>query len=60
MAKRMTEERAYRLGYDCGLNGPGLTNCAFSIFSERRFTKAWERGKRDAEATKTEDSPDAD
>lgn len=52
----MTEDRAYRLGYDCVMNGPNLTNCDFRIFSERRFTDAWERGKRDAEKAEASDA----
>ena len=43
---------AYKMGYDCGLNGSTLTNCAFGIFSSQENTKEWERGKKDAEKIK--------
>jgi ribosome modulation factor len=49
---KMTEERAYRLGYDCGMNGANLTNCNFSIFQLPYWTAAWERGKADGEKVK--------
>lgn len=44
----MTEDTAYSLGYDAGLNGANLTNSNFSIFSRPEFTAAWERGNKDA------------
>jgi hypothetical protein len=43
---------AYRMGHDCGLNGPNKTNCHFRIFSTREFTNEWERGKTAGEAEK--------
>lgn len=48
----MTTERAYRLGYDCGLNGPNLTNCSHLIFSTPENTREWERGKKEGEEIK--------
>jgi len=50
--KRIGTEEAYNLGYDCGINGPNLTNCNFKIFSTPENTKAWERGKKDGENSK--------
>lgn len=47
--KRSTDD-AYRAGYDCGKNGVNTTNCHFGIFSTPENTKAWERGKADADA----------
>lgn len=44
-------EYAYEMGRDCAVNGANLTNCHFSIFSSPENTRAWERGKRDAETT---------
>lgn len=48
----MTKDRAYRLGYDCGYNGPSLTNSSYLIFSTPENTKEWERGKRESEQVK--------
>ena len=47
-SKRPTDY-AYRMGRDCAVNGPNTTNCHHSIFSSPESTRAWERGKRDAE-----------
>lgn len=47
----------YSLGFDCGKNGPNTTNCSFSIFSSKEATRAWERGKRVAEAEKATSVP---
>jgi len=44
------ERYAYRMGYDCGKNGPNETNCHFGIFGKKEHTRAWERGKADGEA----------
>lgn len=41
---------SYRMGYDCGKHGPNETNCHFGIFGTKENTRAWERGKADAEA----------
>ncbi len=41
--------RAYKMGFDCGVNGPNQTNCHFTIFCCPENTRAWEAGKRDAE-----------
>ena len=48
----MTKDRAYRLGYDCGYNGPNLTNSSYTIFSAPENTKEWERGKKEGEEVK--------
>lgn len=48
----MTTDRAYRLGYDCDLNGPNLTNSSYLIFSVPENTREWERGKKEAEEIK--------
>ena len=45
----MTEEYAYKMGKDCALNGANEKNCHFSIFSSPEHTRAWERGKKEAE-----------
>ena len=42
---------AYRRGWECGEHGPDMFNCHFSIFATKENTKAWERGKRDAETS---------
>jgi len=42
----------YQAGYDSAINGSNITNCHFSIFSSPEKTAEWERGRRDAEATK--------
>jgi len=52
---KRTKIYAYRMGYDCGINGSNLTNCHFGIFSTPENTKAWERGKKDGEKIKAED-----
>jgi len=46
----------YRLGYDCGENGATTTNCHFAAFVSPEKTKAWERGKADAEAGKNREA----
>jgi len=43
---------AYKMGYDCGLNGANETNCNFGIFSTPENTKLWEEGKKDADKVK--------
>ena len=45
------EHIAYEAGRDCGLNGPNMSNCHFSLFATPAMTKAWERGKREGERT---------
>lgn len=50
---RVDLAHTFDMGYDCGKNGPNETNCYFGIFSERRFTDEWERGKKLAEEQKT-------
>lgn len=43
---------AYKMGYDCGLNGANTTNCHFGLFSSPESTKQWEEGKRNGENKK--------
>lgn len=43
---------AYKMGYDCGVNGASDTNCYFSIFANPESTKSWEQGKKDADKSK--------
>ena len=45
----MTIQDVYWKGYDCGKNGANIENCHYSLFSTPENTKAWERGKKDAE-----------
>jgi hypothetical protein len=40
---------AYAMGRDCALNGPNQTNCHFSLFATPEQTRAWEKGKAEAE-----------
>lgn len=47
-------KHCYRLGYDCGKNGPSIMNSHFAAFASAEKTKEWERGKADAEAGKPE------
>lgn len=44
---------AYKMGYDCGMNGASLTNSNYAIFSCPENTSEWERGKREGEAMLT-------
>lgn len=43
---------AEEMGYDAGLNGANETNSHFAIFSRRKFTEAWERGKKRGDEAK--------
>jgi len=45
----LAKEYAYKMGIDCGKNGPNKTNCHFTIFSKPEHTEAWEKGKKEAE-----------
>ena len=45
----ITEDYAYKMGYDCGRYGPNDINCNIRIFSNIENTIAWERGKQKAE-----------
>lgn len=49
--KRSTEY-AYKMGFDCAVNGANGKNCSFTIFSSSENTKAWENGKRSGEKDK--------
>jgi len=46
------EDYAEQMGYDAGINGANEMNSHFAIFSSPEYTKAWERGKRRADAEK--------
>jgi hypothetical protein len=39
----------YLAGFDCGKNGPNISNCHFHNFATPEMTKRWEHGKSDAE-----------
>jgi hypothetical protein len=39
----------YQAGFDCGRNGPNMSNCDFRHFATPEMTEHWKRGKRDAE-----------
>lgn len=41
-------EHAYKMGFDCAVNGSNETNCDFRIFGSAETMKAWENGKADA------------
>lgn len=43
---------AYKMGYDCGMNGANQINCNFRIFGSPESTREWERGKEQAEIDK--------
>jgi hypothetical protein len=43
---------AYKMGFDCAINGANTTNCHFAIFSCVENTREWERGNRDGEKSK--------
>lgn len=44
-------EYIYKMGFDCGKNGPTLTNCHFALFSSPETTAEWERGNADGKRT---------
>jgi hypothetical protein len=50
--EKKSESEAYNLGYDCGRNGATESNCHFTIFSNPKNTKAWEKEKADGEKDK--------
>lgn len=45
---QVNETQAYGFGHDCGINGPSVQNCHFSIFMQWQNTRAWEKGLQDA------------
>ena len=47
----MDEQMAYEFGRDCEINGANTSNCNFAIFSRPEYTKAWEKGKKEASAS---------
>ena len=48
----MDKKYAYKMGYDCEINGANTKNCHFTIFSKKEFTEAWENGKKQARLDK--------
>ena len=52
---KVTLEKAFKYGFQCGRVGPTTENCNFSIFSTPENTKEWERGKAAAEAKSAKD-----
>ncbi len=48
LSPKVSKKDAYKMGYDCGLNGADEENCHFAIFSSPENTKEWERGKIDS------------
>jgi hypothetical protein len=44
---------AYAAGRDCALNGANTTNSHFRHFATPEQTKAWEKGKAEAEANQS-------
>lgn len=51
-AKREKEGilRAEAMGYDCGKRGPNAENSHYTFFCTPAWTRAWELGKKRAEA----------
>ena len=47
-----TEKLAEQAGYDAGVNGSNTVNSHFKWFMAPHLTKAWERGKKRADAAK--------
>lgn len=47
---------AYKRGFDCGINGANDWNCNFKIFNTPENTKEWERGKKNGELKKKNQS----
>ena len=43
------KEHAYKMGYDCGKDGPNMTNSDFRLFATQELTYEWERGKKQGE-----------
>lgn len=46
------KQYAYKMGKDCGKNGPTIKNCHFSIFSSRENSEEWLRGLRETSESK--------
>ncbi len=55
VAVGITSHDAYNAGYDCGRDGPNISNCALAYFATRERTAEWERGKTDGERAKAAD-----
>lgn len=49
---KAVEERAYEMGYDCGMNGATEANSHFLFFTRPEYKTAWELGKAQAEQEK--------
>lgn len=47
-----SEDYAYKMGYDCEMNGANLTNCHFTIFSSKANMRAWENGREQSKREK--------
>jgi hypothetical protein len=47
----INRQEAYKRGKECGLNGATIENCHYSIFTTEENKKAWEKGRRLAQAT---------
>ena len=45
---KVTKEKAFKMGYDCGKNGPNTTKCHFSVFGSIELRKEWEKGNKKA------------
>lgn len=48
----ISEDCAYKMGYDCEMNGANLENCHFTIFSSQANKRAWENGREQAKREK--------
>lgn len=46
------KQYAYKMGKDCGKNGPTTKNCHFSIFSSKENAEEWQRGVRETRESK--------
>ena len=46
------KQYAYKMGKDCGKNGPTIKNCHFSIFSSKENGEEWQRGLRETRESK--------
>lgn len=49
---KRNKQYAYKMGKDCGKNGPTIKNCHFSIFSSRENGEEWQRGLRETRESK--------
>lgn len=49
LKKGISRKKAYEMGIDYFFNGASIINSHISIFSNKKNTAAWERGRNDAE-----------